>query len=167
MASADQHRELFETKFLDERRREWDIRLSVPVVHEFCRDHRLGLASLQPATLDAAQLADLAWRGTRYQARAKDAPETLAEWLEAMDGPSYLAMQEAATEAVCFFSLRTTHPPDEIPQRVAAIREMQRRAVAAATEAMEMAEAMTSGPGAPPGAHADSPASTRPERTAD
>ncbi len=155
------HRELFHTQFRDERAREWDVRLTVPLVHRFCRRYGLGLDRMQPHVLDAGPLAELAYEGTRYQAKAQAAPESLDQWLEAFDGPSYLAMQEAAVEAVLFFTLRTSVPREEIPGRIAAIRKDAAAAVAALTQALDLGDGMMSG------GSADSPASTQPAPPAD
>jgi hypothetical protein len=156
---AHENADLFNTTFRDEDAREWTIRLSVPLVHRFCAQERLTLAQFQPHLLDAAQLATLAYEGTRYQSRATANPETLEQWLEHLEGTSYLAMQEAAVEAVLFFTLRMSHQPEALPAALAGIREVQQHAL----EAM----GLHPGGGATPGASAASPASTPPSPAAD
>jgi hypothetical protein len=127
--SHSEHAELFNLTFRDEDAREWTIRLTVPLVNQFCASEQLTLADLQPHLLSAAQLATLAYEGTRYQSRATANPEPFEQWLERFEGPSYLAMQEAAVEAMLYFTLRMSNRPEDIPAALETIREVQRHAV--------------------------------------
>lgn len=95
----------FPTMFYDELRREWTVKLSVPIVHKFAVRHRIGVAAFQPHLLTLDQLLELAYDGTRYQARAQ-AGESFEEFLNALEGPSFLKAQEAAAHAALNFFLR-------------------------------------------------------------
>lgn len=103
------------TNFVDERGREWTVKLTVPVLYSFCRQEKLTLETLSPVKQEAGkislaltvnQLLGLAYEGTRYQARAQARPEALEEFLESLDGPSFLTAQTAAVGAVVNFFLR-------------------------------------------------------------
>jgi hypothetical protein len=97
----------FPASFTDERGREWQVRLTVPVIHTFCREHKLTLHDLtRPGSLDVSLLLDLAYAGTRYHSRAKAEKQTSEQFLESLDGPSFLAAQGAAANALVNFSLR-------------------------------------------------------------
>lgn len=99
--------EEFDAKFTDEAGMEWDVKLSVPVVFQFTRDYHLALRDVLPGNLDAGQLLDLAWRGTRYQSQARAYPDyTLTQFLESLDGPSFETAQEAAARALLNFIRR-------------------------------------------------------------
>jgi hypothetical protein len=109
------------TTFLDERGREWTIKLTVPVLYGFCRTEHLTLETLSPVkqegdrmalALTVNQLLSLAYEGTRYQARATARPESLEEFLTSLDGPSFLTAQTAAVGAVVNFFLRMA-PKDQ------------------------------------------------------
>lgn len=127
------------TFFRDERGREWTIKLSVPVVYRFCREHRIRIGEFLPDALDVGQLLDLAFAGTRYQARAKN--QTKEDFFSALEGMAFTAAQEAAANAVVNFILLTSLPRED---RAAAARQ-----AAADVETVKAAalEAATSGRG--------------------
>jgi hypothetical protein len=95
------------TRFKDERHRDWEVKLSVPVVYRFCAAHHVRLGELHPSLLSQSQLIDLAYAGTRWQARAEAKPEQPVEFQEALEGASYTEAMLAASRAVVNFILRT------------------------------------------------------------
>jgi len=112
--------------FTDERGREWNIRLPVPVVYAFCREHKIKLDELIAADEhDVSILLDLAFYGTRYQARAKG--QSKSEFLDALEGPSFLAAIGAAGNALLNFSLKWIPKAD----RAEKLAEMKRLMAAA------------------------------------
>ncbi len=99
----------FPTNFRDERGRDWTVRLSVPLIHAFCRSHKLSLSDIfQLGTMSADILLDLAYEGTRYQSRAVKEKQSKEEFLCDLDGPSFLGATGAAANAVLNFTLRLT-----------------------------------------------------------
>lgn len=108
------------TNFRDARGRDWTVRLTVGVVCQFCRDHRLKMSDLSPDKLDVSQLIDLAFLGTRHQSRA--AIEGRDEFFAALEGEPFIKAQEAAASAIVNFILRSL-PKSERSAAVEKIKE--------------------------------------------
>jgi hypothetical protein len=108
----------FDTSFKDERGREWNVKLSIPMLHQFCREHGLTLAMLfKIGEMSADLLLDLAFSGTRYQSRAVATKQTKDEFLTDLEGPSFLAATGAAANAVLNFCLKLTPADQRAPRR--------------------------------------------------
>jgi hypothetical protein len=93
------------TTFTDNRGREWEIKLTIPVVHNFCKANHVALGGFHPHNLDMSQLLDIAFDGTRYQARAKD--QTKDEFFDTLDGEAFTEAIGMACNAVVNFMYRT------------------------------------------------------------
>lgn len=118
-----------DASFTDERGRPWEIKLTVPVVHQFTAKHQLPLGAFHPGALRQDQYAEVAYLGTRYASRAKADEETLEQFLEALDGPSYMKMTEAAYRAVINFILKTSTPKDKLVEALDTVRELDEKMV--------------------------------------
>jgi len=103
----DPKEEDFSAKFKDEQGLSYDIKLNVPVVHEFCRQQNLQVGCFTPAGLNMAQYIDLAFAGTRWNSRYNLGKQSKKQFLEAIDGPSYQDVMGAAMNAIVNFTLHT------------------------------------------------------------
>lgn len=101
--------EELDTTFTDNRGRPWTVRLTVSTVHRFCGEKKLALQHLKPDKLDAAQLLDLAYLGTRHHSRAVVMDELAAreEFFDSLEGEPFVKAQEAAVAALVNFILRS------------------------------------------------------------
>jgi hypothetical protein len=124
-------REFLDATFRDERGRTWDIRLTIPIVHAIIRRHNIPIGGFVPGALREDLLAEVAFDGTRHFARAKADRETLEEFLECVEGPSYHAMLAAATHAVLNFTLKTSVPKARRAEAAEAIAKAEADADAA------------------------------------
>jgi len=104
---AEEKNEDFPSSFVDEEGRKWDIYISVPVAHEFCRQNAIKLGRFLPGMLDAAQVIDLAFLATRKSHYGKTTVKTKDAFLKAIDGPSYREATNATESALINFTLRT------------------------------------------------------------
>lgn len=141
---------LFPNKFTDEDGREWSVKLSVGDVAEFTDRHKLRLGEFTPDNLSIGQLLELAYIGSRWNALASAFPESQANFLKKLEGPSFADAQRAAVNAVINFTLRS------LP------RERQAKArtkIAAALATMDLA---ANGPGPASTDSSGLPASTTP-----
>jgi len=100
-----------QTTFLNENGREYDVKVSVPIAHEFCRVNGIKLEGLNPLLLDIAQLIDLAYMATR-SSKMQALGETKDQFLEGLEGESFSRCQDCAVNALVNFSLRVL-PKDQ------------------------------------------------------
>ena len=91
--------------FHDENRQQRTVRLSVPVVYEFCRTYNIQIDKFIPLLMNMAQLLDVAFLGTRDSNFVKVHGETKEQFLESLNGRSLIHAQEAAANAIINFSL--------------------------------------------------------------
>jgi hypothetical protein len=116
----------FDTSFKDERGRAWNIRLTIQTIHAFCREHGLTLAMLfKIGEMSANILLDLAYAGTRYQSRAIAIRQSKEDFLNDLDGPSFLAATGAAANAVLNFCLRLTPADQRATEKARIVQAMQ------------------------------------------
>jgi len=142
-------------RFFNEAREEFDVRVTVRVAQEFCHKHGVPLGEFLPDKLDAGQLLELAWLGTRHQARvaalaAQGKRETFEMFLDGLEGPSCTEAQVAAVKALLNFTVRT------LP------RERQATATERLTAAAARIEEGLHGAGPTSGVSAEPPASPPP-----
>lgn len=102
--------EEFESVFRDDGNRTWAIQLTNQIVFEFCQKYKIKMEKFLPELMDAAQLLELAYAGTRYTSIATAQPETLIEFLERLNGPGWFDAQKAAETAIINFFLNRLPP---------------------------------------------------------
>jgi len=104
-------------KFDDSQGRPWTIHVTVPVMYDFCAEHGLGMQDIwkkqmvneklcNVPALNAAQLIDLAYAGSRHCKRLQVEEQSKAQFLECLDGPAFYDCQKAAIEALGAFFRR-------------------------------------------------------------
>jgi len=116
-----------DTTFSDERGRPWEIKLTVPIVHQFTAKHQMPLGGFHPGAMRQDQYAEVAYMGTRHASRAKVDEESLEQFLEALDGPSYNRMIEAAYRAVTNFILKTSTPKEKLAEALAVVTKIDKQ----------------------------------------
>ena len=127
-----------DSSFKDAGGNNWKVKLSVPLVDEFCAEERISFGSFTPSTLTQAQLLTLAHRGTRWMTLAKEHPMTRKEFLERLcdeEGnptEAYSAAMYAAVQAVGNFILRATVPQEQMRNAVNIARTEQESMIQAA-----------------------------------
>jgi hypothetical protein len=151
--------------FADETGRKWFPRLTLPIVDRYCREQGLKFEDFSILTLNAAQLVDLAFYGTRYATAAKADPETREQFLERLDGPSYQEAIFSAQKAVVNFTLRSQLPKQQRQRASRLLAQQIATAQAASAQMLPiLLDAIEAGPGTPSSAAAPMPAAS-PETT--
>jgi len=124
-----------DSSYIDAGGNRWKVKLSVPLVDQFCAEEGITFGRFTPSALTQTQLLTLAHRGTRWMTLAKEHPMTRTEFLERLcdeDGnptPSYSAAVYAAVQAVGNFILRATVPPDKMQNAVNISRTAQEKEI--------------------------------------
>ncbi len=124
-----------DSSFKDAGGNNWKVKLSVPLVDEFCAEEKIPFGSFNPQGLTQHQLLTLAHRGTRWMTLAQKNPMTRREFLERLcdeEGnptEAYSAAIYAALQAVGNFTLRATIPPEKMQNAVNLVRTEQERRI--------------------------------------
>ena len=111
------------TVFKNSSGREYDVRISVSIAHDFCRENKIKLEGLNPLLLDISQLLDLAYMGTR-SSKMQALGETKDEFLDGLEGPAFSEAQDCAVNALVNFSLKTL-PKNQAAALKAEIQKLQ------------------------------------------
>jgi hypothetical protein len=100
----------YPANFKDNRGREWNIRLTIPVVHRFCAQTGLRFDQFNPMLMDCSQMLDLVYEGTRHHKRVEVEDESKEDFLNSLYGVAFSDAHKAATNAIINFTLRTSPP---------------------------------------------------------
>lgn len=116
--------EELDCSFKDAGGNNWKVKLSVPLVDQFCAEENIPFGSFTPSKLTQNHLLTLAHRGTRWMTLAQKHPMSRDEFLERLcddDGmptESYSAAVYASLQAVGNFILRSTVPAEKMKDAV-------------------------------------------------
>jgi hypothetical protein len=133
--------------FADESGRIWRVRLSIPLVLEFCGEHNVPMRQFEPSRLNMKQMFELAYRGTRWETKAKASPVTLTEWTEEIGESAFYPAIHATANEVINFTLRSSLPKSKIAEGVRTVLTVAEREIRKELEAAGVE--MTSSKSAP------------------
>ena len=128
------------TRFLNEAGREYDVRITVPIAHAFCKQERIKLEGLNPLLLDIGQLLDLCYMATR-STKLKALEETKGQFLEGLEGESFSKAQDCVTNSLVLFSLKV------LPKKQAKVLKDEVTKLQALVQAGEESESTQEGHG--------------------
>ena len=110
-------------KFRDEKSREWNLRINVPVMYKVCEKHGIGMQDMTKKNaagetiinITLPQLLDLAWEGIQDDPRVQVGDVTWEDFENSFEGPSFMDCQKVTILAIADFFQRINPPKAKKP----------------------------------------------------